>query len=69
MHLKGTISFKELFAALTYPQTMESKSQQGLKPGAVIRKQQNSKRVSGFAKESPLDSAKLNQKPFNARTV
>lgn len=71
MHLKETVSFKELFSALTYPHTMKSKSQQGLPPGAVIRKQQKKllERVSGFAKESPLDSANLIQKPFNARIV
>lgn len=71
LHLRRMISFEELFAVLTYPQTMKSRSQEGLEPGLSIRGEQNSRGVSGFAKlaQLPLDSVKPNQKLVGARTI
>lgn len=71
LHRRRMISFEELFATLTYPQTMKSESKEGLEPGLSIRGEQNSRGGSDFAKhaQSPLDFANLNHKLFRARTV
>ena len=65
------LSFEELFATLTYPQTMKSESKEGLEPGLSIRGEQNSRGGSGFAKraQSPFDFANLNHKLLRARTA
>lgn len=71
LHWRRIFSFEELFATLTYPQTMKSESKEGLEPGLSIREEQNSRGGSSFAKraQSPFDFANLNHKFFRARTV
>lgn len=71
LHRRRVISFEELFATLTDPQTMKSESKEGLEPGPSIRGGQNSWGGSGFAKcaQSPFDFAKLNHMLFRARTA
>lgn len=71
LHWRRMISFEELFATLTYPQTMKSESKEGLEPGLSIRGEQNSRGGSGFAKRAqlPFDLANLNHKLLRARTA
>lgn len=66
------ISFEELFAALTYPQTMKKESEERLEPGPSIRAEQNStKGGSGFAKRAqlPFNLANVSHELFRARMV